>query len=204
VDEGLQHCGLVKEAAYTFLARRQSRGWRVLDAVREPDKRTITRRQPRDRQDTMRWIKTRCVPSPLGQVYLRVLRPRSASRRRKIESRSVSEVRRIDERLQRAIYEPQAKKYRNVKEISVKNLKPFLLRKKLQQIVVDAFIQIQYSFCISNSLFILHIVFLSLSLSLSLYNVLTYYWTANIFFRHVCRILSKVSAKPIRRIMKNE
>lgn len=46
---------------------------------------------------------------PLGQVYLRVPKPRSASRRRKIESRSVSEIGRIGECLQRAIYEGQAK-----------------------------------------------------------------------------------------------
>jgi len=50
----LRHCGSVKETAYAFSARRQSRGWRLLDAVREPDKRTITRRQPRGRQGTMR------------------------------------------------------------------------------------------------------------------------------------------------------
>lgn len=35
--------------------------WQGLDAVREPDKRTITRRQPRDRYDAMRRIKTRCA-----------------------------------------------------------------------------------------------------------------------------------------------
>ena len=38
--------------------------WQGLDAVREPDKRTITRRQPRDRYDAMRRIKTRCAITP--------------------------------------------------------------------------------------------------------------------------------------------